>query len=302
MQDLNSVGVQIVRCGGGYWRANRVLDAAWFRSRVVDLDLWYIYAGRGWIGKGDRTFELRPGTFMLFFPGEDYREGWQDESDRLGVNYVHFHLLAPTGERLAPDELKPAEFYSPAEPSHLLASMMRRVVSLYRISMAEIERKPQMMALGEDHLKTLLGELLWRLSTGETRGLREGAEETRFRLMDGFLERLHVGEKGAHMTVEGIARDMGMSTDHFIRSIKKETGRTPKVIILEMRMEEAKHLLERTTLTVSEIAYDLGYEDVFSFSRQFKGKVGLPPSEFRERMAADAGEGKEAATGDESNL
>lgn len=58
--------------------------------------------------------------------------------------------------------------------------------------------------------------------------------------------------------------------------------KTPLQLIQERKMLEARRMLRYTELPVKEIAYELGYEDLQTFSRFFKVQEGVSPSEFRE--------------------
>ncbi|MBK7939131.1 MAG: helix-turn-helix domain-containing protein [Lewinellaceae bacterium] len=58
--------------------------------------------------------------------------------------------------------------------------------------------------------------------------------------------------------------------------------KTPLQLIQERKMLEARRMLRYTDLPVKEIAYELGYEDLQTFSRFFKAQEGVSPSEFRE--------------------
>lgn len=59
-------------------------------------------------------------------------------------------------------------------------------------------------------------------------------------------------------------------------------AKTPLQLIQERKMLEARRLLHYTDMPVKEIAYELGYEDLQTFSRFFKAQEGVSPSEFRE--------------------
>ena len=72
-----------------------------------------------------------------------------------------------------------------------------------------------------------------------------------------------------------------LSQHYFSDLIKKETGRTPKDHINDFVIEKAKYLLLGTEHTVSEIAYDLGFNYPHYFTRLFKSKVGFTPVEYR---------------------
>lgn len=71
------------------------------------------------------------------------------------------------------------------------------------------------------------------------------------------------------------------SKHYFSDLIKKETGRTPKDHINDYVIEKAKQMLLSTEQSISEIAYDLGFNYPHYFSRLFKKQTGETPKEFR---------------------
>ena len=72
-----------------------------------------------------------------------------------------------------------------------------------------------------------------------------------------------------------------LSQHYFSDLIKKETGKKPKDHINDFVVEKAKSLLLRTEYSISEIAYELGFNYPHYFTRLFKSKVGLTPIEYR---------------------
>ena len=72
-----------------------------------------------------------------------------------------------------------------------------------------------------------------------------------------------------------------LSQHYFSDLIKKETGRTPKDHINDFVIEKAKNLLLGSEQSVSEIAYDLGFNYPHYFARLFKSKTGHTPVEYR---------------------
>ncbi len=72
-----------------------------------------------------------------------------------------------------------------------------------------------------------------------------------------------------------------LSQHYFSDLIKKETGRKPKDHINDYVIEKAKHLLLSTEQSLSEVAYDLGFNYPHYFTRLFKSKTGLTPVEYR---------------------
>ena len=64
--------------------------------------------------------------------------------------------------------------------------------------------------------------------------------------------------------------------------------KTPLQIIQDRILLEARRLLHYTDQAVKEIAYELGFEDIQAFSRFFRNKAGLAPSEYREKSRKEA--------------
>jgi transcriptional regulator GlxA family with amidase domain len=85
------------------------------------------------------------------------------------------------------------------------------------------------------------------------------------------------------LSLEQLQKEHGLSVRTLIRRFKKATGDTPLAYIQAVRMEEACKLLETQRMSIESIAYQVGYEDISSFSKVFKQMTGLPPSHYRER-------------------
>ncbi len=82
-------------------------------------------------------------------------------------------------------------------------------------------------------------------------------------------------------SIQYFAGKANLSKHYFSDLIKKESGRTPKDHINDFVVEKAKTLLLGTQQSVSEIAYDLGFNYPHYFTRLFKSKTGQTPKEFR---------------------
>jgi AraC family transcriptional regulator, transcriptional activator of pobA len=83
-------------------------------------------------------------------------------------------------------------------------------------------------------------------------------------------------------TVQYVADSLHISTKYLSSLLKQHTGRTTQQIIHEKLIEKAKEKLSTTDLTVSEIAYELGFEHSQSFSKLFKSKTDMSPLQFRQ--------------------
>ena len=83
-------------------------------------------------------------------------------------------------------------------------------------------------------------------------------------------------------TVQLIANTLKVSPTYLSSSLKSITGQTTQQHIHEKLITKAKEKLSTTPLSISEIAFDLGFEHSQSFSKLFKAKTKLSPSEFRQ--------------------
>jgi AraC-like DNA-binding protein len=77
---------------------------------------------------------------------------------------------------------------------------------------------------------------------------------------------------------------MGESPVQLNRAIKSVSGKTASDLIIERLILEAKRLLLFSDLSNKEVAFKLNYEDPSYFTRIFRRKTGLTPTEFRSKM------------------
>ena len=89
------------------------------------------------------------------------------------------------------------------------------------------------------------------------------------------------------ISVEEMARFVGLSPDHFVRSFAAATGKTPHQWLTEMRIERAKGLLRDPSATTTLIALELGYSSPSHFSSRFRQVVGMSPTTWRQTFLAD---------------
>ncbi|HLC03290.1 MAG TPA: helix-turn-helix transcriptional regulator [Anaerolineales bacterium] len=83
------------------------------------------------------------------------------------------------------------------------------------------------------------------------------------------------------LSVQDVAREVGMSPFHFIRLFKAVFGETPKQCQLRARLERAKVLLMMTEASVTDICMEVGFSSLGTFSYVFARRVGVAPSAYR---------------------
>lgn len=100
-------------------------------------------------------------------------------------------------------------------------------------------------------------------------------------LLDGYFGVESLIDKGLP-SAQYIAGELNVSPNYLGSLLKSLTGQTTQQHIHNKLIEKAKEKLSLTTLTVNEIAYQLGFEHSQSFSKLFKNKTNMSPLEFRQ--------------------
>ena len=89
----------------------------------------------------------------------------------------------------------------------------------------------------------------------------------------------------AEHSMAEIADTVGLNYSYFSDLFHKQTGKTFKDWISEIRIEHAKRLLEETSESVLKILYDSGYNTPSQFFKVFKKKTGISPEEYRKKFS-----------------
>ena len=83
--------------------------------------------------------------------------------------------------------------------------------------------------------------------------------------------------------LDQLAEDLAIAPRTFLRRFKAATGQTPLAYLQRLRTEAAKRMLEEDRMTIQEVGFAVGYEDVAFFRDLFKRHEGLSPGAYRER-------------------
>lgn len=81
--------------------------------------------------------------------------------------------------------------------------------------------------------------------------------------------------------IENIVKKLPVGYSKLRKDFKRITGQSPNQYQLNLKLDKAKELLSGTNLSISEIAYQTGFESVFYFSKLFKTKNNISPKSFR---------------------
>lgn len=93
-----------------------------------------------------------------------------------------------------------------------------------------------------------------------------------------FMTRYISNHYMTDITLDMFSRDMYLSQAYISKIFKEETGSSPINYLIKTRLSKAKNLLENEKLPIKVVAKQVGYDDVYHFSKLFKKYYGLPPS------------------------
>lgn len=116
---------------------------------------------------------------------------------------------------------------------------------------------------------------------------------------------LRIGEAISHLEkhynkaihLDELAGIAHMSKRSFIRAFQSAMGISPIAYLIQLRMQRAAHLLRRDSGTITEVAFNVGFNDSNYFTRQFTRVFGIPPREHRRRYHRGKHDAKPAPLG-----
>lgn len=103
------------------------------------------------------------------------------------------------------------------------------------------------------------------------------------------VQRLISSVPAEEVTLADMAKMAGMSPPYFCSQFKKTFGASPMESLIHHRLHHAAHLLTNWNLNISEIAAQVGYQDLFHFSKMFRKKFGVSPRKMRMRDRGQVG-------------
>ncbi|MDF2722498.1 MAG: AraC family transcriptional regulator [Paenibacillus sp.] len=248
----------------------RICEPGWYwdhQTPFHDYDLFYVVNGQGTMRLGDEQFELQPKCCIIMRPG-DLPKATMDENNRLTVLYLHFCIdIPPADETEAPFPFprftKMDDYVQMENRIHQIMDVME-FPSLWADFQFDILMKLVFLSMYKQHVKSNESP---ELSPKQIHKVRKVITYIR-------------EEQGRQIDFAKLAELAGMSQQYLNRLFKSFTGQSLKEFIMHTKLRYAMHLLEQSTMSVSEVAYALGYADVYTFSKRFKYCHGISPSHY----------------------
>ncbi|MBD3919187.1 helix-turn-helix transcriptional regulator [Paenibacillus sp. PR3] len=132
----------------------------------------------------------------------------------------------------------------------------------------------------ETRVKSVWYRLIQELHEAAHAGDRQSEEEGIDEALRQFKEKLDTGF-ASDVRITELAEQTGFSPVYMRRTFDARYGRSPKEYLDQLRYEHAVRRLRFTSDAITDVAASCGYADVYQFSKAFKKRNGLSPSEYR---------------------
>ncbi len=154
-----------------------------------------------------------------------------------------------------------------------------RLLANFRESIDILLDNPELA--DESIIKTKLKEFVLLMAKSQEAPSQLDFLAALFRPLDIEFKSTVLNNLYSNLSVNELARLCHLSTSSFKRKFKESFNASPKKYISKKKVEKAAALLRTDSLRVSDVAYDVGFDSLATFNRNFTAAYGKSPSEYR---------------------
>lgn len=252
------------------------------------FDFYYISLKKGFTNKlfyGQQTYDFDEGMMYFVAPNQLLRGAGPEPDDDLSGWVLLIHPDVLWGTSLA-KTIKKYDFFDYAVNEALFLSDKEKTIINGIVENIKTEYQNNIDKFSQDiiisHIETLLNysERFYQRQFITRKKSNHQVLDQVEQLLNTYFDDEDLISKGLP-SVQYIAESLNISSKYLGSLLKQLTGQTTQQHIHEKLIEKAKERLSTTSLSVSEIAYELGFEHSQSFSKLFKTKTNQSPLEFR---------------------
>ena len=212
---------------------------------------------------------------LSLVPGGHAFCGWQQPRVLARVTYFYIDARGPLVDpelRFAETEFKPRLMFFDRD---LWATALKLK--------AQAQHPEPGQRLYAEALGLVMAHELLRLNNGTApvkQNIRGGLAGWQEKKVAHYIEE-HLAED---ITLPTMAEVAGLSPYHFARTFKQSFGLPPHRYLTDRRIEKAKSLLTKPSMSVTQIGLNLGFSEISSFTTAFRKHTGLSPTEYRRSL------------------
>ena len=258
-QYLNSIQVQYIT--GGYFKA----DNKWNQTEKLKLNkFYYVTDGEFELTIENKIFTIKKGQLVMI-PADLKHNYKLTENEHMHKHWCHFEAYSGT-----------ENFFNVVKTDLIVdIGINRELINLFK-KLYEYE-KSQDSTSDLSSRATLMLIIAKYLKKCKSVVIENNAENSDLSPVISFMkENIATG-----ITVSQLAEFTHLHPNYFIRLFKQYFGSSPIKYFNNMKVTAAKEYLQKRNMSVEETSKNLGFSDIYSFSKFFKKNVGISPSLFK---------------------
>ncbi|OHX63908.1 AraC family transcriptional regulator [Flammeovirga pacifica] len=238
----------------------------WEKGRVLhEYQLLYIVEGEGILETKEDQYEIKKGSLIFLRPNEWHRyqpstkTGWTEY-------YIGFngHWMETVQQQEAFDQTK-----------GILLGASSKITQLYHQLFESVQKQEiGFQKIGAGIILQIIGYIIQFTKKRNDLGQGEKIVELAKQKMQ---EELYV-----EIDFKQFCMENNVSYSYFRKTFKEYTGLAPLQYHLNLKILKSKELLAGQQKKVKEVAFEMGFNSIYYFSRLFKQKTGVTPTKFQE--------------------
>jgi AraC-like DNA-binding protein len=240
---------------------------------LQEFQIIYVTKGEGIFGTEGKTYRVVPGSLLLILPGIKhfykpvFETGWHEYW--AGFKGGFYSKLIEEGI-LSPEHV----FFE--------VGLHNDIVSIFRRIFEEVRTQQPLYQLKVcSGILSLIAEMLTHeRRSGQPNYYQKIVEKAKYFMETNVFKAINVPD---------LSGQIGVSSSKLNEIFKTYTSMTPYQYYIHIKIHKAESLLQEGTIPVKEVAYRMGFEDQYYFSRLFKHKTGVAPSAWKRFIESGTG-------------
>lgn len=259
---------QLYICSLGYY-PNAEGHYTYRKKGLPENFLFYCVDGCGWYKIGDKKYSVSTNEFFILPSNVEHAYGC-NEDNPWTIYWIHFggDMLSFFNEmQVVKDHFKPSYIKSNSEIFSLFSKIYKTLEKGYSTDNLIFAN----MCLS--HFITLF--IYNSKHTADSIPSTEKID-----CVDGSITYMQQHIDG-NISLNELSKTNNYSTSRFSNLFKQKTGYAPIDYFIQMKMQKACQQLDFSDKSIKDVAYTLGFDDPYYFSRRFRKIIGLSPSKYR---------------------
>lgn len=250
------------------------------RDNLQYFVLMMMTEGRLYIAEDGKNYTVKKGEMFILLP-KHHHYSWKAIDTETSYYWLHFYVSGKWLQTNTPVamqssiEIPTLHYYTPTLTLHLLKhNRLTQSHRLLQVVKQIFEESADPKKFGFWRAQQLFIDILQEIQvhSHDESKMVELSENIQRYLRDNFSQKI---------TNELLGSTFHFHPNYVSRALKQTIGLTPAEFLVKYRMEEAEKRLLNTGATISEIAEDVGFQNVYYFSTSFKKYTGLAPQKYR---------------------